>query len=41
VKPDEDLRAGRWWWEDAEKKECGLHVSSGELSEDRSRSDGR
>jgi phosphoadenosine phosphosulfate reductase len=26
VKPGEDFRAGRWWWEDAEKKECGLHV---------------
>ena len=23
----EDLRAGRWWWEDADGKECGLHVS--------------
>ena len=22
----EDFRAGRWWWEDASKKECGLHV---------------
>ena len=21
----EDLRAGRWWWEDPETKECGLH----------------
>jgi phosphoadenosine phosphosulfate reductase len=21
----EDFRAGRWWWEDASKKECGLH----------------
>lgn len=21
----EDIRAGRWWWEDAETKECGLH----------------
>ena len=21
----EDLRAGRWWWEDKSKKECGLH----------------
>jgi phosphoadenosine phosphosulfate reductase len=21
----EDYRAGRWWWEDASKKECGLH----------------
>jgi phosphoadenosine phosphosulfate reductase len=22
----EDLRAGRWWWEDPAHKECGLHV---------------
>ncbi len=27
VRPDEDPRAGRWWWELAEAKECGLHVS--------------
>lgn len=26
VRPGEDFRAGRWWWEDAGKKECGLHV---------------
>lgn len=26
VQPGEDFRAGRWWWEDASKKECGLHV---------------
>ena len=26
VKEGEDFRAGRWWWEDATKKECGLHV---------------
>ena len=26
IKPGEDFRAGRWWWEDADKKECGLHV---------------
>lgn len=25
VKEGEDFRAGRWWWEDASKKECGLH----------------
>lgn len=25
VKPDEDIRAGRWWWENPEHKECGLH----------------
>jgi phosphoadenosine phosphosulfate reductase len=27
VKPGEDVRAGRWWWEEPEKKECGLHAS--------------
>lgn len=26
VAPGEDLRAGRWWWERPEHKECGLHV---------------
>lgn len=26
IKPGEDFRAGRWWWEDKEKKECGLHI---------------
>ncbi|MEI6087139.1 MAG: phosphoadenylyl-sulfate reductase [Bacteroidota bacterium] len=26
IKEGEDFRAGRWWWEDANKKECGLHV---------------
>ena len=28
VKPGEDLRAGRWWWENPNTKECGLHVSA-------------
>jgi phosphoadenosine phosphosulfate reductase len=28
IKPGEDFRAGRWWWEDSSKKECGLHVHS-------------
>jgi phosphoadenosine phosphosulfate reductase len=27
VLPGEDVRAGRWWWEQAEAKECGLHVT--------------
>jgi len=27
VELGEDDRAGRWWWEDAVKKECGLHVN--------------
>ena len=26
VTPGEDVRAGRWWWENPETKECGLHV---------------
>lgn len=26
IREGEDFRAGRWWWEDATKKECGLHV---------------
>jgi phosphoadenosine phosphosulfate reductase len=28
VKEGEDFRAGRWWWEDNSKKECGLHSKS-------------
>jgi phosphoadenosine phosphosulfate reductase len=27
IRPGEPERAGRWWWEDENKKECGLHVS--------------
>lgn len=26
IKAGEDFRAGRWWWEDTTKKECGLHT---------------
>lgn len=26
IRTGEDFRAGRWWWEDNSKKECGLHV---------------
>jgi len=25
VQPGEEVRAGRWWWENPEQKECGLH----------------
>jgi phosphoadenosine phosphosulfate reductase len=25
IQPGENLRAGRWWWENPEQKECGLH----------------
>ncbi|WP_257656576.1 phosphoadenylyl-sulfate reductase [Parapedobacter lycopersici] len=27
VQEGEDFRAGRWWWEDQSKKECGLHAT--------------
>ncbi|MEL7587899.1 MAG: phosphoadenylyl-sulfate reductase [Prolixibacteraceae bacterium] len=26
IQPGEDFRAGRWWWENNSKKECGLHA---------------
>ncbi len=26
IKEGEDFRSGRWWWEQNNKKECGLHV---------------
>ena len=28
----EDVRAGRWWWESPDGKECGLHVAASGLS---------
>ena len=28
IRPGEDIRAGRWWWESRDNKECGIHVSS-------------
>lgn len=31
VEPGEDVRAGRWWWENPESKECGLHIVDGKL----------
>ena len=27
----EDVRAGRWWWENPDSKECGLHLVDGKL----------
>lgn len=30
VKPGEDPRAGRWWWENDSDKECGLHFNHDE-----------
>ena len=29
VQPGEDIRAGRWWWENTASKECGLHLGPG------------
>lgn len=26
ITPGEDIRSGRWWWENPESKECGLHT---------------
>lgn len=31
VEPGQDIRAGRWWWEQPEQKECGLHLVDGKL----------
>jgi phosphoadenosine phosphosulfate reductase len=31
VLPNQHERAGRWWWEEATKKECGLHVGENVL----------
>jgi phosphoadenosine phosphosulfate reductase len=27
IRPGEDVRAGRWWWENEDGKECGLHAN--------------
>ncbi|HZX28293.1 MAG TPA: phosphoadenylyl-sulfate reductase [Telluria sp.] len=31
IQPGEDVRAGRWWWENPDSKECGLHFVDGKL----------
>ncbi len=31
IQPGEDVRAGRWWWENPDSKECGLHMVDGKL----------
>jgi len=31
IEPGEDVRAGRWWWENPDQKECGLHMVDGKL----------
>ena len=30
IAPGDDLRAGRWWWEDPETRECGIHTGDEE-----------
>jgi phosphoadenosine phosphosulfate reductase len=32
VRPGQDIRAGRWWWESQHGKECGLHDNPGRRS---------
>jgi phosphoadenosine phosphosulfate reductase len=36
IRPGEDVRAGRWWWENADGKECGLHANPRRPSSGRS-----
>jgi phosphoadenosine phosphosulfate reductase len=31
LEPGESERAGRWWWEHDDKKECGIHISAAGL----------
>ena len=30
IAPGDDPRAGRWWWESPETRECGIHVDEQE-----------
>jgi phosphoadenosine phosphosulfate reductase len=34
IRPGEDSRAGRWWWESRDTKECGLHISTIQFTPD-------
>lgn len=34
IGPDDDIRSGRWWWEEPEHKECGLHWKDVDDKED-------
>ena len=31
VRPAEDIRSGRWWWEQKQQKECGIHIEDGKV----------
>ena len=32
IQKGESLRAGRWWWENSQNKECGIHIQKSESS---------
>ncbi len=32
IKNGENTRSGRWWWEDSEQKECGLHLQKSSVT---------
>jgi phosphoadenosine phosphosulfate reductase len=40
VAPGEDPRAGRWWWERPEHKECGLHARNADGNDRRDKGEG-
>ncbi|MCL5885084.1 MAG: phosphoadenylyl-sulfate reductase [Deltaproteobacteria bacterium] len=40
VAPGEDPRAGRWWWERPEHKECGLHARNAGGNDRRNKGEG-
>ena len=35
IEPGQDLRAGRWWWENGFPSECGIHISPAGASDGR------
>jgi phosphoadenosine phosphosulfate reductase len=37
IQPGQDIRSGRWWWENPETKECGLHVKEQDQHDPRAR----
>jgi phosphoadenosine phosphosulfate reductase len=41
IQPGENPRAGRWWWESEDKKECGLHVGADEDEKENETTEGR
>jgi phosphoadenosine phosphosulfate reductase len=41
ITPGEDLRAGRWWWENPETRECGLHFDPAKAARDTAQAAGK